>query len=413
MNSFDFVAQSAEGMPVSGTLNSDSAASAQASMESLGLRVLSLQPASTPARAVRLGAADLQLFNEQLLQLADAGLPMEKGLALLAADMKTSPLKKAMQGLADDLAGGKPIDEAIEARRTQFPPIYSQLIDAGIRTSNLPGVLHSFGRHLETVERIKSELWRACAYPMVVLLAFAGLMIFLSYSVLPQYYEMISSFMRQPFDRRNPTREVLSVPIPTGAMILFILGRAMPLLLGGLLAAIFGVFGVWAVLRGSGREGKWLDTFVLRFPLVGRALRHSYITRWTDTLAIGVRAGLDLPRALELAGQVIAIPSLQADSAALVNQLQLGQPLDQTPALRRLPVSIPAAIELASRHGNLPDVLERMARQLEKQTEQRIRLIPATLLPALVILIGLCAGGVIYGLWAPLANMLKEMTGGW
>ncbi len=410
MNSFEFEAQNSDGRSLSGTINSPTAAEAQATIESLQYRVLDLKPASVPVRCSRLSIGELQLFNEQLQQLASSGLPMEKGLKLLASDMRSSPARAAMEGLASDLSTGKPLEDAIESRRSQFPPIYSHLIDAGIKTSNLPGVLHSFGRHLDMLQRIKSELWRACAYPMVVLIAFALLMIFLGYWVMPNYYDLITKLTYQTFDRKNWSQSTHQTPIPFGAMMVYTVGRLMPFILMVFLAAILVVFGVWGVLRGSQREGTWIERFVLKFPLVGRAMHQSYITRWVDTLSIGIRAGLDLPKSIDLAGQVVNLPSLLSDSAVLANQMYEGKPLDTATPLQRLPRSIPSTIELASRTGNLPEVLEKLTDQLQKQTENRIKLIPATVLPILVILIGICSGAVVYGLWAPMTNVLKSLT---
>jgi type II secretory pathway component PulF len=95
----------------------------------------------------------------------------------------------------------------------------------------------------------------------------------------------------------------------------------------------------------------------------------------------------------------------------MINLLASGRGLDQAPRLRRVPASIPPSMELASQSNRLPQFLDSLARELARQTEQRIRMIPAVLTPLLVILIGLCAGIIILGLWSPMARMFNAMTG--
>jgi type II secretory pathway component PulF len=411
MTTFDFEARRHDGRAMSGSLAASSAEDAREQLAALGLAIDTLRPAARPALRASMSHDDLALFNEQLIQLTQAGLPMERGLSLLADDLERSNVKRAMQSLAGDLSSGKSIESAVESRRTEFPPIYAKLIDAGVRTGNLPGVLHGFGKHLETVSRLRSELWRAAAYPMVVLIAFALLLTFLSYLVLPQYYALIKDISFKSYNWRTGDITVVAFDMPLPARVLNVVGLSMPYLLGaGLLAAVV-VWGVWRMLKISNQEGPWVDAVVLRIPVLGRALKQSYLTRWVDTLAIGVRSGLDLPQAIGLASQVIALPSLKSDGDEMINLLASGRGLDQAPRLRRVPASIPPSMELASQSNRLPQFLDSLARELARQTEQRIRMIPAVLTPLLVILIGLCAGIIILGLWSPMARMFNAMTG--
>jgi type II secretory pathway component PulF len=305
-----------------------------------------------------------------------------------------------------------------ERRCGHFPPIYARLIEAGIRSGNLVGVLHSFGRHLATVARLRQELWRACAYPLVVLLAFGMLMIFLSYWVLPQYFRLLDGLFATSGGGMSflTTRSIspgrqAAPNLPLLAVAIFWLGRAMPFLLGAVAVATVVVVGAWAILRSLGRERGWVDTVVLRLPLLGSAIRHSYVARYVDALAIAVRSGLDLPRALDLASHVVALPSFERDGRSLIAALEQGRPLDQAPRPRRLPASLPPAIALASSAGNLPDVLSALARQYEQQADRRTRLIPATVVPLLILLIGLTAGAIVYSLWVPMVRLLQNLTG--
>ena len=298
----------------------------------------------------RLGPNELQMFNEYLLQISRAGLPIEAGLAALSRELGSGRLKSAIDALADDLRAGVPLEKAVAGRRGSFPPLYGHLIDAGVQSADLPGVLGRFGKHTQTMADLRSALWRACSYPAVVLIALLLLMSFLGYTVLPRYFTLIGNMgtARYPY-RLGPgmwgeADRPIGLPVMAWAMLY--LGRLAPFVLALILIAIAAVAIVYAVLRSQNRERGLVD-WLTRLPIVGRALRDSYIASWLDVASLGASAGLDLPRALNLAGRAVALPSIERDTAALISRMASGQTVRDTP-LSRLPATLPLVIDLAT-----------------------------------------------------------------
>ena len=100
-----------------------------------------------------LGGDDFVAFNQQLAQLAKAGLPLERGLRLIAADLGRGRLARAITEVADELERGTPLAEAFDRHRGRFPSLYGRLVDAGVRSGNLSEVLLNLGRHLDMGQR--------------------------------------------------------------------------------------------------------------------------------------------------------------------------------------------------------------------------------------------------------------------
>ncbi|MGN6727017.1 MAG: type II secretion system F family protein [Tepidisphaeraceae bacterium] len=358
-------------------------------------------------RAAPLGAADLQQFNEYLLQISRSGMPMEQGLGLLSREMGSSKLKGAVDALMADLQAGMPIEQAMARHGQGFPPLYGRLIEVGIRTANLPGVLARFGRHMETVAALRDALWRACAYPTVVFTALLVLLTLLAYGLLPNYFRLVSQMPMRALAFKQGSAAA-TAPIPLLAWGVYYLGLAAPYALAILGIGAVGTAGAQAVLRASGRDRAWLDRVVLRLPLMGRAARDSYVASWLDVLAIGTESGLDLPQALAMAADAVSLPSLSRDSEAIATQLQHGRPVTEA-SLKRLPAMIPMAIDLAQLTGRLPQTLSALAEQFQQQAERQIRLIPDRVMPALLLGVGVLAAIIMYTLWMPLSNLLEQL----
>src|SRR5262249_18298483 len=167
---FAYSATTSEGEQVQGTIEAYDLQDASRRLSAMQLNVASLKPAAKiGARSKPIGAADFIPFNQQLAQLTRPGLPIEQGLRLIAQALRRSRLKSSIQQLVTELERGVPLAQAFERHQKDFPPLYSRLLDAGIRAGNLPAMLLNIGRHAEMVNRLRGAVWRSLAYPLAVL----------------------------------------------------------------------------------------------------------------------------------------------------------------------------------------------------------------------------------------------------
>ena len=114
---------------------------------------------------------DFITFNQQLAHLTSAGMPIERGLRLIAQDMRRGRVSSTIRQIADELDRGVPLAMAFQNHASRFPPAYGRLLEAGIRTNNLSAMLLNLGRHMETVARLRAAMWRAISYPLMVFIA--------------------------------------------------------------------------------------------------------------------------------------------------------------------------------------------------------------------------------------------------
>src|SRR5205809_2262955 len=104
-----------------------------------GFLIYSIKPRAGAAAASIFGRKKLNLekfliFNQQFVTLIRAGLPILKGLDLLAerlTDVKLAPYIKAVR---DDVKGGSLLSDAF-ARQNVFPPIYVTSVLAGEKSA--------------------------------------------------------------------------------------------------------------------------------------------------------------------------------------------------------------------------------------------------------------------------------------
>ena len=393
---FAYEAQSDDGQRLSGTMEAADAEQAMNRLRSMRVRVTELKLVSArPPTPKALRGEDFIAFNEQLAALAKAGLPLEQGLRLMAADIQSRRLRGTIEQLAGDLEQGTPLDKALEKHRGQFPPLYGRLISAGVRSGDLSGMLLSLGRHLELIQRLRAILWRTVSYPLFVLIALGFLISFLGIVVLPQYAAIFRDFRIQ---LPEVTEAMLSLSHLAPALLVVILAI---LLLGPI---------VWGILERFGYSTVIVERLVLPLPLIGPVLRVNMVARWCDAVKLGVNAGMDLPAAIDLAGDATRSPRLAADGRSLVEALEHGQSLTSANT-KIIPATVPAAMQFASTTQDLGTTLASLSEMYQRQAELRMTALPGVLTPLLVLIIAIIIGFVIISLMLPFVSLIEGMSG--
>ena len=395
-SAFAYEAQTQSGQSLTGTIEAASAAAALQQLTGLGLRVLTVaaaEPASAKMRRT-LGTEDFLLFNQQLAHLTAAGLPVEYGLRLIAADVQRGKMAAAANDVAADLERGLPLGEAFALHAHRFPALYSRIVEAGVQAGNLPGLLFNLGRHLELVARLRKNLWRILAYPCVVFTALLGVVLIMSVYVLPQFREIFKDFR---------------TTLPMLTELLLMLGQYMPAIILGMFILLLLVLATWVVLVVSRKTALFVDWFILPMPLIGRVIRLSLLARWCDALKLGVESGIDLPKAFGLAGDAVGSPRLAAEGSELAAAMSQGQSLLDPRRMRLIPPAVPAAIELGSRTGDLPSTLGTLALMYEQQAEHRLRFLPTILTPIFLIILSVTVGITVLAMFLPLVKLIQSV----
>jgi type IV pilus assembly protein PilC len=392
---FAYRAQGLDGQPLSGTIDAGSADQARERLESLRLRVLELEPAAGSKRTSALRGEDFVTFNQQLAQLAATGLPLEQGLRLIAQDMRRGKVANTVRQIADELEKGEPLGEAFEKRKGQFPPAYGRLIQAGVATNNLSGMLLNLSEYQRTLARLRAAIWRATAYPLTVFIALCLVVAFLGEWVLPQFQNVFGMW---------------GTKLPAITQFMLDYSRVMSVIAIGAAGVIILMLIIWRILRLMGRENGIRDAVGLRLPLIGPVLKRSVISRWCDAVKLGVVGGMDLPAAMRTGADAVGSPRLGRDVEKLAARMEAGEAIDLGERLSLIPGTVTASIELSSRQGGLQETLATLSRMYQQQAQAKVGLIPAVLTPLLLALLTGIIGFIILAMFMPFATLLRSIS---
>jgi type II secretory pathway component PulF len=399
---FAYQAQGTAGQTFSGTIDAPDIATAATKLQSLHIHYTVLEPAQRPARPKSFGAADFLAFNRQLAQLTSAGLPIERTLRLIATEMRT-PQKRAIEQIAADLEKGVPLGAAFAARKNLFPPMYGMLLDAGVRSNNLPGMLLNLGRHLETMQRLRAALWRAASYPLMVMVSLALVLSFIWSYLMPQFATLTAEPL--PITRFLRT----APPPPYFGWIATLANALSGLMLFCVLAFLFLTLCMLLLSRSSFGRQRMLP-LLYPLPLIGPILRCNILAGWCAALHLGVEAQMELPAALILAGDTTDSASLRAASRRLSEAVSAARPMDEETLPSLMPPLIPTVLQLGAEQNDLPAAAANLAAMYRDQAEVRLNVLPQVLSPIFLMFTALSIGMALVSILLPLFLWLRVLT---
>ena len=115
---------------------------------------------------------EFAFFNQQLAAMLRDGIPLESALGQLCASMRRGELRDELEKLRADLANGVPIKQALASRK--LPQFYVQMMQVGVQSNDLPGVLTLVADYYQSGNLIWTRLKGLMVYPIILLAGLLG-----------------------------------------------------------------------------------------------------------------------------------------------------------------------------------------------------------------------------------------------
>jgi type IV pilus assembly protein PilC len=333
----------------------------------------------------------LALATRQLAVMTGAGLPIVRGLQLLAEQAERGRLREAFRDVARRVEAGSTLADATAAHGEIFPPLYCSLVRAGELGGVLEAVLHRLAAHLEQAARLRRTVLGALAYPAVVLLAALGVTIVLLVWVVPIFGGVFTSAGRE---LPAPTRLVLALSSGLRAAWL-------PLAAG----VATGAAALALALRTE-RGQLERDRVLLRLPALGELLAKAAVARATRTLGTMLACGVAILDALDVAartaGNGVVAEAFARARTGLARGRPLAEPLAECPAV---PAMARQMIAVGEATGTLDVMLARVADAYDDEVQTAAAAVLAVLEPALVLFLGVVVGGLVIAMYLPIFRL--------
>jgi len=380
-------------------VEADSREAARRSLEAKGFFVFEAEAKTGPSsrlrlpdlRGSRIGARALLVFNQELLALVRAGLPIIVVLDLLRERNQNPRLRALLESVREEVKAGAALSVAMAKHPAVFGPLYTASLHAGEQSGNFTDALTRFVEYQKRILALRQRLRAALTYPVILIAASFAVILFLLTFVVPTFSRIYGDM-----DAELPAATRVLVTI-TGY-----LQGALPVALVGV-----GVAGLalWRWRRTP--QGRRLtDRWIMRLPWVG-ALTSGYLfSRFARTLAMMQAGGIPMMPSLETTlgavGNAYLVDGLRAALPRVAAGGSLADSLAKTGVVPSLMLEL---VSVGENSGSLGEMLGHVADLYDSEVDSRLTSLAAALEPVIMMGMGLVVAAIVVIMYLPIFHL--------
>ncbi len=401
MPEFEYKARDPEGKIVTDIITDSNSEEAAHNLQSQHLQVITLRAkssASTNLRQFRgkVSVIEKANFCRYLSTMINAGLPLTEAINAIARDTKKGTLKHILIDIEYRLQQGESIADTLSRYPHVFDPIFITIVRAGERSGTLQKSFQYLEDQLISSHNLSQNVKGALIYPAVIVSTMFGVGVILIVFVVPQIAKVFLSS---------------KLPIPRLTTMILEIGLAINqhlILVGGvILALIITTFGIIQTNKGK----QMLMHILAQLPIVNKLFSQLDLARFSRTLSTLMQTGVPITEALSVATMTFSQPKFLPLGVALQAEIKKGESISSI--LRNhdkvIPEMMISMVSTGEKTGTTDKILHELALFYEKELGNEIKNFTAILEPVIMLLIGICVGGMVLSIIAPIYSLVSTL----
>jgi len=353
-------------------------------------------PDSRHLFAPRVRSKDVTIFSRQLASFVKSGVPILRGLSIIAEQSENPAFKVVLADIRVDIKEGASFSDTLRKYPKIFPPLYVAMVNSGESSGNLHEVLTRIADYRQKQEAIMTRVRSALAYPVLMTFVGGGTIFFMLTFVMPR--------MMRVFDRMDQ-----ELPGPTK----FLLSLSNWMQHGWVWLLVGAVALVMLYKRGANTKAQkaFISRLKLNLPVLGPFVYKSELAQFSRTLELLVKSSISILKALKISIPILNNTVIQAELIKSYKDLEegnsFGKSLDQSKVFPKFMTSL---IIIGEESGRLDEALAEIASTYEQDTDEAVKVMTSLLEPILILIMGLIVGFIVIAMLLPIfqINMMAS-----
>lgn len=399
---FNYTIRDPNGQTRSGKVEAPNAEELKKRLQAEGLQVLEVSEDRKAPRVPaggygRVKLTDLAIFSRQFSTMLDAGVSLIRCLDVLQAQTTNARLRKILMDLSARVESG----ESLSRSMARHPKAFSQLIIGLIRAGEVGGVLEEslqrIAGFLEKDVELRRKIRSALTYPVIVLLAAIGIVIFLVSWLVPQFASLFKEL------------GIKEMPAPTQFLIdLSALFTQRWYVVVIALIAILVAYKLFVSTRVGRRVA---DRVKLRVPVFGPLHHKIVMARFSRTMGTLLASGVPILQAMETVAGVVGnsvVSDAVIESRARIREGEkIADPLQRS---KMFPPMVVHMVSVGEESGSLDHMLNKIADFYENEVEMTIASLTAAIEPVMIVLLGFIVGFIVISMFLPMIEVISNLS---
>src|SRR5438034_3694817 len=323
----------------------------------------------------RVSQRDLLAFTQQLATLVEAGLPLDRALAIQEELASTPRVKAIVTDLLNSVRGGSSLSEALAKHHPRpFSRLYINMVRAGEKGGVLEVTLRRLAEFLEARAAFNEAVVSALIYPAVITLVGAGAVVFLMTFVIPRFATIFRDLNQ-------------AIPLPT-QILLGVSGGLQQYWWIGLVGVLGGVL-AWRVWTGTPEGRMSWDRALLKAPLFGPIALNVETARFARTLGTMLRSGVPMLGALAVVGEMMSNQAVGVAVSRLSDGVKRGGTVASGMQEQGMfPMLAVHMVRVGEETGRMEDMLLKVADTFETDVRVDMKRALGLLEPTIIVVMG-------------------------
>jgi general secretion pathway protein F len=396
---YTYKALNDKGSAETGVIDADTPREARARLKERRLHVTGLESVAAAEKARRIRVpwagrrtrAELPMVTRQIGTLLASGIPLMGTLNAVIEQAEERRLKAVLMDIRERVSQGVAFSDALGAHPRLFNDLYVNMVRAGEASGALDKILFRLADYLHAARRLKAKIVAALTYPIIMLIVGTGVVIALMTFVVPKITDVL-------------LKQKAALPLPTE-----ILMTVSAILRQYWWVGVLAIVAVWVTLvrlRKTHGGRLWLDTNLLRIPVVGPLLRKSAVSRFSLTFATLLESGLPVLESVAVVKRVVN-NQLMADVLDDV-QRKIAEGADIATPMKQSKVFPPVVgymIAVGEESGRLEELLKRISQAYDEEIEIAAQRLTSLLEPLMIVGMALVVGFIVLSILLPILQL--------
>ncbi len=334
------------------------------------------------------------MFARNLRVMIAAGVPLPRGLEILANQTKKEKFKKILLNVREEVIKGKAFSDVLSKYSNVFSELFISMVKVGEETGTMEEVLRVVVQQMEKEHEIKSKIKGAMVYPTVILLAMICIGILMLILVVPKLSQVFTD---------------LGVELPMTTKLVIAFGTFLEKFWYSLPIVIIFLIILFRLALKT-KIGKLVfDTFILKIPVLSPIIKKTNSAHTVRTLSSLITAGVPIVRSLEIVSNSLSnVNYKKAISQAAEKVREGGKLAEVLKGYENIyPNLIIQMVEVGEETGETANILEKLADFFEEEVSNTTKNLSAIIEPVLMLIIGAAVGFFAISMIQPIYSMLE------
>lgn len=360
---------------------------------SKGFKTEVIKKGSFKPRHYRISGDDLVLFCRHLATLLGAGVTILKSLDVISKQVSSRKLYLVIKDLEKNMESGLSFHEAMAKHPAVFSDLWVNIVESGEASGSLAVVLNRLAAYLERDAAFRRRIISALIYPMILLVAGLGALLFLTIKIIPTFAQLFQGFkMKLPF----LTQVLISVST--------FLRKYFIVILAALIAGFILIKRYIATI--SGRRN--FEKLKFNLPVFGEFFRVLIIERFSSEMSTLVESGVPILYSLEITEHSVDNLIMAEVIRKIKDDVRDGKSLSS--ALEKYGFFEPMVIQMVSigeEIGELSNMFKRLNTFYQEYVETFLTRFTALFEPIMLIFMAAIIGTMVIGMFLPIFQIAQ------